>query len=270
MEWIVDGPAGRHAAYAYSGGKAFDPTLPCVVFIHGALNDHSVWTLLARWYAHHGHAVLAVDLPGHSRSGGPPPASVEAAAQWLLGLLDAAGVARATLVGHSMGSLIALHAASLAPERCVRLALLGTAFPMAVSPALLEAARERPLLAIDQVNAYSHSTWAAKPSYPAPGTWLHGASRALMRHVQSAQTDCNLFLHDFNVCNGYAGGLDAAAKVACATTLILGRRDQMTAPRQARGLAEALSANVIEVDAGHAMMAEAPDAVLAALRAALA
>ncbi|MBW8891413.1 MAG: alpha/beta hydrolase, partial [Burkholderiales bacterium] len=45
MKLIVD----AHEAYAYTGGKAFDPALPCVVFIHGALNDHSVWTLLARW-----------------------------------------------------------------------------------------------------------------------------------------------------------------------------------------------------------------------------
>ena len=36
------------AAYAYTGGKTFDATLPCVVLIHGALHDHSVWTLLAR------------------------------------------------------------------------------------------------------------------------------------------------------------------------------------------------------------------------------
>ena len=40
-----------HEAYAYTGGKPFDPALPCVVFIHGALHDHSVWTLLARWFA---------------------------------------------------------------------------------------------------------------------------------------------------------------------------------------------------------------------------
>ena len=51
---------GREA-YAYTGGKPFDATLPCVVFLHGALHDHSVWTLLARWFAHHGHSVLAVD-----------------------------------------------------------------------------------------------------------------------------------------------------------------------------------------------------------------
>jgi pimeloyl-ACP methyl ester carboxylesterase len=57
-------------AYAYTGGKAFDATLPTVVFIHGAQNDHSVWGLQSRWFAHHGFGVLAVDLPGHGRSEG--------------------------------------------------------------------------------------------------------------------------------------------------------------------------------------------------------
>ena len=82
-------------AYAYTGGKPFDPALPCVVFIHGALHDHSVWTLLARWCAHHAYSVLAPDLPGHMKSAGPALESVEAMADWVLGLLDAAGVKQA-------------------------------------------------------------------------------------------------------------------------------------------------------------------------------
>ena len=105
---------GREA-YAYTGGKTFDPALPCIVFLHGAGHDHSPWALLARWFAHHGHGVLAVDLPGHMRSAGPPLPDVETLAAWVLALLDAAGVARAALVGHSMGSLIALEAAAKAP-----------------------------------------------------------------------------------------------------------------------------------------------------------
>ena len=117
MELVVKSTGTATPAYAYTGGKAFDAALPCVVFVHGALNDHSVWTLLARWFAHHGHGVLAVDLPGHGRSGGAPLASVEALADWLLALLDAAGVRRAAFVGHSMGSLIALEAAARAPQR---------------------------------------------------------------------------------------------------------------------------------------------------------
>ena len=144
-----------HEAFAYTGGKPFDATLPCVVFIHGAMGDHSVWTLLARWCAHHGCCVLAPDQPGHGRSAGAPLPSVEALADWTLALMSAAGVTQATLVGHSMGTLIALEAAARAPERVARLVLLGAAYPMKVSDALLATAREAPLRAIDMVNALS-------------------------------------------------------------------------------------------------------------------
>ena len=269
MELNLRAAAGQTTAYAYTGGKPFDAGRPCVVFIHGALHDHSVWTLLARWFAHHGHGVLAVDLPGHGRSTGAPLASVEAIADWLLALLDAAGVKQAALVGHSMGSLIALEAAARAPQRVTRLVMVGTAYPMKVSEALLSTARDAPLRAIDMVNAYSHSGIAAKPSHPGPGSWLHGGNRALMRRVQAGQTAVNLFHHDFSICDRYADGLQAAAQVQCPVGLILGTRDQMTSPRHSRELAQALRAQVQMVDAGHALMTEAPDAVLAALRRAL-
>jgi len=256
-------------AYAYTGGKPFDATWPCVVFIHGALNDHSVWTLLARWCAHHGFSVLAVDQPGHGRSAGAPLASVEALADWVLALLDAAGVEKAALVGHSMGSLIALEAAARAPERATRLVMMGTAYPMKVSDALLDAARDTPLKAIDMVNAFAHAGMAAKPSFPGPGAWLHGADRALMRRMQAGQREMNLFHHDFSVCDRYTHGIEAAAKVQCPVDFVLGARDQMTSPKQTVDIARALKARVHTVVAGHALMAEAPDAVLAALRQAL-
>ena len=270
MKLIVNGPLGPKEAYTYTGGKPFDPTLPCVVFIHGAMHDHSGWTLLARWCAHHGFGVLALNQPGHGRSAGPPLPSVEALADWTLALLAAAGVQQpATLVGHSMGTLIALEAAARAPERVARLVLLGSAYPMKVSEALLGTAREAPLRAIDMVNALSISTLASKPSYPGPGMWVHGSNRALMRNQQAASREVNLFEHDFKLCDAYAGGAAAMAKVECPTTLITGARDQMTPPKATRELAAALKAKVVTVPAGHHMMAEAPDEVLAGLRGAL-
>ena len=269
MELAIETSQGRHTAYAYTGGKPFDATLPCVVFIHGALHDHSAWTLLGRWFAHHGRSVLAVDQPGHGRSTGAPLASVEALADWTLSLLDAAGVAQAALVGHSMGSLIALEAAARAPHRVTRLAMLGTAYPMKVSEALLQTALDAPLKAIDMVNAFSISTTAAKPSYPGPGMWLHGSNRALMRRTQAGQTTLNLFHHDFSVCDRYANGLQAAALVRCPVTFVLGERDQMTSPKMTRELGQALKARVVMVATGHHLMAEAPDAVLDAVRGAL-
>jgi pimeloyl-ACP methyl ester carboxylesterase len=265
MELTVNG----QRAYAYTGGKTFDPTLPCVVFIHGALNDHSVWTLLARWFANHGHSVLAVDLPGHMRSAGQPLPSVEALAQWTLALLDAAKVQRAALVGHSMGSLIALDAASKAPERVSALVMVGTAVPMKVSQVLLDLSRDNPQAAIDMVVTFSHSTLAAKPSYPGPGSWLRGGSRALLRKVQASAAHPSLFHHDFSVCNDYQRGLQAAQSVVCPATLILGTADQMTQPKQAREIALALKAEVIELNAGHSLMTEAPEQLLAALRSVL-
>lgn len=270
MKLVVD----SREAYAYTGGKPFDAALPCVVFVHGAMNDHSVWTLHARSFAHHGRGVLAVDLPGHGRSAGPALASVEALADWLVALLAAAGVRRVALVGHSLGSLIALEAAARLTGSDLdieptRLAMVGTAFPMKVSPALLETALTAPERAMDMVTAFSISTLAAKPANPGPGTWQHGAGGALMRRLQAiyaAAGHGNLFHHDFGVCDRYAGALEAAARVHCPVRLILGAKDSMTLPKAAGGLAQALKAEIVSLPAGHSLMAEAPDGVLNALK----
>ena len=256
-----------HATYCYTGGKPFDAAKPTVVFIHGVLNDHSVWILQSRWFAHHGWNVLALDLPGHCKSAGVPPASVEDAAQFVLALLDAAGVQQAALVGHSFGSLIALEAAARAPGRVTHLALVGTAYPMAVSPALLEGALHNPLAAIDLVNTFSHSMLAPPPSSLGPGTWLYGGSRALMRRVLASNPTVNVFHIGFQACNDYANGEAAMAAVQCPVLFLLGAADQMTPPRATKTLtAQASNAQVVTVQAGHALMTEAPDATLFALR----
>lgn len=253
--------------YAYTGGKAFMPERSTVVFIHGALNDHSVWILQSRYFANHGYNVLAIDLPGHGKSAGEAPETVEQAAQTVLDLLGAIGVAKAALIGHSLGSLIALEAAARAPERVSHLAMLGTAFPMRVSAALLDAAVSDPMKGIDMVNTFSHSTMAPPPSTLGPGTWLHGTGRALMRRVLASNSQVNVFYRSFKACDSYNGGDQAMAAVQCPTLFLLGEFDQMTPPKAAQGLvALARQGQVVTVKAGHAVMEEAPDAVLESLR----
>ena len=217
MHYTVNG----HATYCYTGGKAFDAAKPTVVFIHGVLNDHSVWILQSRWFANHGWNVLAVDLPGHCKSEGPPPASVEEAAQFVLALLDAAGVRKAALIGHSFGSLIALEAAARAPERVTHLAMVGSAYPMVVSPALLESSLNDPQRAIAMVNTFSHALLAPPPSALGPGTWLYGSSRALMRRVLASNREVNVFHVGFKACNDYAGGEAAMEKLQCPVLFLL-------------------------------------------------
>ena len=263
-------------AYCYTGGKPFDAALPTAVFLHGAQHDHSVWILQTRYFAHHGFGVLAVDLPGHGRSGGAALTSVEAMADWLLALLTAAGVDGAvapgvTLIGHSMGSLIALEATARAPQRISALALVGTALPMRVSDVLLDAARDAEQEAIDMVNIWSHSTIAQKPSSPGPGFWVAGGNRRLMQKIArqpSATGGTNgVFLTDFRACNAYVNGEAAAARVACPTLLLLGAKDQMTPPKATAALRAAIPRHrLIQLaNCGHALMAEQPDAVLDAL-----
>jgi pimeloyl-ACP methyl ester carboxylesterase len=257
--------------YCYTGGKPFNPAQPTVVFIHGVLNDHSVWILQSRYLAHHGWNVLAVDLPGHCKSEGEAPASVEAAADCIVALLDAAGVQKASLVGHSWGSLIALEAAARLKDRVSHLALVGTAYPMKVSPALIEASMNDPVKAMTMVNVFSRSTLAAPPSAMGAGTWVYGTGMALGRRVLASNTAVNVFHRGFVACDSYARGEAAMAEVACPVLFLLGAVDQMTTPKAAQGLIQLAQAagkqhRVMKIPVGHNQMTEAPEATLFALR----
>ena len=265
-----------HDAYCYTGGKHFDATLPTAVFIHGAQNDHSVWILQTRYFAHHGFSVLAVDLPGHGRSQGAPLTTVEAMSDWLLALLAGAGVGKALLIGHSMGSLIALEttARALSDTTAITIsgiAMVGSAYPMKVSDALLDAANHNQPAAIAMVNKWSHASFVQKPSSPGPGFYVLGGSQRLMERV--AQLDqrnpakaaeaSTVFHTDFVACNTYQGGEAAAQGCRCPTLFLLGKRDAMTPPKAANALISAIpQAKVVLIDSGHALMAEQPYAVL--------
>lgn len=257
-----------HTTYCYTGGKAFNPALPTVVMVHGVLNDHSVWALQSRYLANHGWNVLAVDLPGHCRSAGEAPASVEAGADFVAALLDAAGVQRAALVGHSFGSLIALEAAARLGERVSHLVLVGTAYPMKVSPALIDAALNEPEKALRMVNVFSRST-LAPPS--GAGFWVYNAGLALGRKVLRSNTAVNVFHRGFVACDSYANGEQAIAAVQCPVLFALGAQDQMTAPKAAQGLVAAARAagkrvHTTSLPVGHNQMSEAPDGTLMAIR----
>jgi pimeloyl-ACP methyl ester carboxylesterase len=235
------------------------------------LHDHSVWILQTRYLAHHGWNVLAVDLPGHGRSGGEAPASVEAAADFIAALLDAAGVQHAALVGHSWGSLIALEAAARLKERATHLVLVGTAFPMRVSQTLLDASLNEPEKAIAMINVFSRSTLAAPPSALGPGTWVYGANTALNRRVLAGNREVNVFHRGFTACDRYAGGEAAIAQITCPVLFVLGNMDQMTPPKAAQGLiAKAREAGktvrVATLPVGHHQMTECPEETLFTIR----
>ena len=258
MNFTVDGKQ----AFAYSAAHAIDAGRPTVAFLHGAGLDHSWFGLQSRYFGYHGRNVLALDLPGHGRSEGAPLASVEAMADWVVRVLDSLGLGKAALVGHSMGALIALECAARHPARVERIALIGVAYPMKVSEAFLEAARRNEHDAFDMSTIWGHAAQVPLASNPNPGMWMYGDTLARLERLAPG------VLHtDLEACNGYAAGLESAARVKCPALFLLGRRDVMTPPKAAAALAQAIpGSRTVQIgSSGHSLMAEAPDAVLDAL-----
>ena len=246
-----------------TGGREFDSSQPTVVLLHGAGFDHTTWALHSRWFAHHGHSVLAPDLPGHGRSAGAPLPTIAGMADWTAALLDAAGVATARLVGHSMGSLIALETAARHPAKISALGLIGTAAAMSVGPDLLKAAEANDRAAVDMVSIWGLGYQAELGGSLAPGLWMHSGAQRVLEQCRPG-----VLFNDLSACNAYQNALAAAAKVTVPTTLILGERDMMTPAKAGNALAAALpnSRTVVLRGAGHMIMVERPDELLAALQ----
>jgi pimeloyl-ACP methyl ester carboxylesterase len=243
-------------AFAYTAAHEFDPQRPTVVFVHGAGLDHSLFGLQSRYFGYHGRNVLAVDLPGHGRSEGPPLQSVAAMADWIFKSIKTPTF---SVVGHSMGALIALECAARQAQRIERIALIGIAYPMKVSEVFLDAAKRNDHAAYDMETIWGHAAQVPLASNPNPGMWMYGDMLARLRRLAPG-----VLYNDLRACNDYASDFSG---VKCPVLMILGKRDVMTPSKAASTLVKALpAAKSVVIDfSGHSLMAEAPDATLDAL-----
>ena len=256
-------PVNGSDTFVATGGREFDSSLPTIVLLHGAGFDHTTWALHSRWFAHHGFGVLAPDLPGHGRSAGAPLPDIAEMADWTVALLDAAGASKARLVGHSMGSLIALETAARHKARVSALSLIGTTAIMTVGPDLLKAAEANDHAAIDMVSIWGLGFQAELGGSLAPGLWMHSGAQRVLEQCRPG-----VLFNDLSACNAYQNALAAAAGITVPATFILGERDMMTSAKGGKALAAALPNSRIVVlrGAGHMMMVEQPDELLAALQ----
>jgi len=258
MDFSLNGKS----VFAATGGREFDASLPTVVLIHGAGFDHSAWALHSRYFAHHGFSVLVPDLPGHGRSAGPALRTIAEMADWMAALLDEARATKAHLVGHSMGSLIALETSARHPQKVSALGLIGTAAAMTVGPDLLKAAEANDQAAIDMVSIWGLGFGAELGGSLAPGLWMHSGTQRVLQACAPG-----VLFSDLSACNSYSDALAAAAKVTVPTTLVIGERDMMTPAKAGKALAAAIpnARTVVLERAGHMLMSERPDELLAAL-----
>ena len=262
MQFIIDG----HSVYAATGGRPHESGKPLVVFLHGAGFDHTAWALHSRSLAFHGWNVLALDLPGHGQSDGPPLSSIGEMARWLDAVVEvaagvsgaghpAAGGQGAVLIGHSMGSLIALETAAKYPERVRGIVLIGTAAAMPVHKDLLAAAAANEHAAIDMVNLWGFGYAAGLGGSRAPGVWMVGAGERTLERAKPG-----VLYADLAACNSYQNGAAAAAATTAPALLICGEKDQMTPLKNGRALAQSIpGATLVALEgAGHMLMSERP------------
>lgn len=225
---------------------------PALVCLHGAGGSHTHWGHVLQGLSDRAR-VIAPDLPGHGRSEPPPLGSVATYGAWVAGLLDALGVERALLAGHSMGAAIALEAAIAAPARVAGLALVGAGARLRVAPAFLDGLATTPEATIAQI---------VELMYPATAAHLREAAAAEYRRAPA------ILRSGFLCCDGWDARPRLAA-VSCPALIICGEEDAMTPPKLARELAGLLRGAVLELlpGVGHVPMLEAPEATVRALRA---
>lgn len=245
-----------------TGGKPHDPSKPTIAFIHGAGMDHTIWSLQSRYFAHHGYSVLAIDLPGHGGSEGPPLSSIEEMADWIQGLVQTLSPNPIGLIGHSMGALVALETAAQYPGLVIALGLIGISVPMPVNADLLAKTQNDIPAAVKLIVTWAFGRRAHIGGTQTPGLWMLGGGRQLLLKSSDGQ-----LYADFQACNNYAYGLQAAAKIKCPTLLVAGSDDRMTPPRSVENLGQNIknSKTTIIPSAGHMMMIEEPDLMLKTL-----
>jgi pimeloyl-ACP methyl ester carboxylesterase len=247
-----------------TGGREFDAAGRVVVLLHGSGQNHLTWILQARYLAHRGFAVLAPDFPGHGLSGGEPLGSIEEMAQWVTDLLDSLGAAKAVLIGHSQGVLVALEAASRHPERVTSLVLIAGALAIPVNDHLITMSQTAPGDAIKMMTSWGHGPNAHKYDNSMPGhSFLGFGQRVMDMNNETA------LLADLTACNAYSGGGDAAATITHPTLCIIAEKDRMTPLKSGKAMAKAIGGAQVQIikNAGHFLPAETPFEVNAALSA---
>ena len=248
--------------HANTGGVEPTPGDPLVILIHGAGMDGTVWQLQTRYLAARGLTAVAIDLPGHGESAGEPISDVVELGAWTTRLIEALGFGPACLVGHSLGTFIAMEAAIARPDLVRSLVLMGTATAMPVHPELRRLADDDLPKAAALMAGWGHDEPARKGLNPTPGMWMTGSQRALIERSAPGVLGA-----DFDASAGYDRAEATAAQVAVPTTVILGDGDRMTRTKSGKALAAAIDGAELIVlrGVGHSMMHENARAVRSAI-----
>lgn len=248
--------------FASTGGRDFDSSGDVILFIHGSGQNHLGFLLQHRYFANRGWQAITPDMPGHGLSKGAPLTSIADMADWIVEFMDAAGIERAHMVGHSQGGLVLLDLAARHASRVQTASFLASAMAIPVNEYLINLAKTNEPKAFSSMMDWGHGAMGHRHDHTLPGTSLmHYGQQLMGSNIPGA------LLADLEACNAYAGGPEAAAAITCPTLCVLSGQDKMTPIKTGRALHAALGGDCVELpDAGHMNIAEAPFEVNKALR----
>jgi pimeloyl-ACP methyl ester carboxylesterase len=246
--------------YASTGGKEFDNSKPAVIFLHGSGLDHTFWGLHSRYFAFRNYVVLALDLPGHTFSEGPPLTSIEEMADWLNEVIEALETDNISLVAHSQGCLIALEYASRYPAKVRSVSFIASGLATPVNPALIDSAQNRPEAAIGMMLTWGFGPAGHFHQGPIPGnSMVAGGTKVMRGNVPDA------LAADLRACDAYTNGEKAAAAIRGPRQVILAGKDRMAPRKAGMALVKGLTSDndkpefhIIE-HSGHMIPQEAPN-----------
>ena len=247
-------PVSGNIYYALHSER--DAETPPLVLIHGAGGTHLYWPPEIRRLR--GYCVYALDLPGHGKSSTiDGQQSIGEYARYMVQWLESLRLRRAVVVGHSMGSAIALALAIHHPEYVVGLALIGSGSRLRVHPDLLAYMADPTTYykAIDLLVSYSFHA-------DAPQSLVEQASKRLVETRQSVLYGDLVACDKFDV-------MEQLAAVTQPTLVMCGADDQMTPLRFSQFLASTIPAARLNVipGAGHMVILEKPRLVADSLLA---
>lgn len=232
---------------------------PALVFINSVGTDFRIWDAVVPLFPH--HRTLRYDKRGHGLSASEGGDSIEAHAADLAALLDASGIRRATVVGLSIGGMIALSLTRLRPDLVQRLILcdtahkIGTAEAWQARIAAVEAGGVASIAEATMERWFSPELRARQPDLVAV------ARHMLSRTPADGYVRACAALRDAD--------LTAAAKAVAVPTLCLcGTEDIATTPELVRSLAELIpGARYRDIPgAGHIPCIEAPEVLAGLIR----
>lgn len=235
--------------YYFASQQNGEKERPAVVLIHGAGGTHLHWPYNLRRL--NNHRVFAPDLPGHGKSSGLGKQSVEKYAETIAEWMDAVGIERALIVGHSMGGAIAQTLCIKFPQKVTGLILIGTGARLAVNQDLLEklSIPSSTPAAIDLVTRWSWN--------PETNEKLLTKVREQMMSIRSA-----VIYGDFLACNNF-DLTRQINRIQVPTLIIVGENDKMTPLDLNKQLERKIpTAKMCVISGcGHMVMLENPEAV---------